>query len=60
MTAFEISSLGNVSSDNKKRLTALHKFCKPGIKLSMFVKNISGLASNHRITSGCVETILSS
>ena len=44
VTAFEISSLGNVSSDNKKRLTALHKFCKPGIKLSTFVKNISSLS----------------
>ena len=44
VTAFEISSLGNVSSENKKRLTALHKFCKPGIKLSMFVKNISCLS----------------
>ena len=44
VTAFEISSLGNVSCDNKKRLTALHKFCKPGIKLSMFVKNISCLS----------------
>ena len=44
VTAFEISSLGNVSSDNKKRLTALHKFCKPGIKLSMFVKNVSCLS----------------
>ena len=32
------------SFDNKKRLTALHKFCKPGIKLSMFVKNISCLS----------------
>ena len=44
VTAFEISSLGNVSSENKKRLTSLHKFCKPGIKLSMFVKNISSLS----------------
>ena len=44
VTAFEISSLGNVSSENKKRLTSLHKFCKPGIKLSMFVKNIPSLS----------------
>ena len=34
--ASEISSLGNVSSDNKTCLTVLHKFCKPGIKLSTF------------------------
>ena len=39
VTAFEISSLGN-----KKRLATLHKFCKRGIKLSMFVKNISCLS----------------
>ena len=44
VTAFEISSTGNVSSDNKKSLTSLHKFCKPGIKLSTFIKNISSLS----------------
>ena len=44
VTAFEISSTGNVSSDNKKRLTSLHKFCKSGIKLSTFIKNISSLS----------------
>ena len=40
VTAFEISSTGNVSADNKKSLTSLHKFCKPGIQLSTFIKNI--------------------
>ena len=44
VTAFEISSTGNVSSDNKKRLTSLHKFCKSGIKLSTFIKNIPSLS----------------
>ena len=44
VTAFEISSTGNVSSDNKKSLTSLHKFCTPGIKLSTFIKNISSLS----------------
>ena len=44
VTAFEISSTGNVSSDNKKSLTSLHKFCKHGIKLSTFIKNISSLS----------------
>ena len=44
VTAFEISSLGNVTTENKKRLATLHKFCKPGTKLSTFVKNISSLS----------------
>ena len=44
VTAFEISSTGNVSADNKKSLTSLHKFCTPGIKLSTFIKNISSLS----------------
>jgi hypothetical protein len=44
VTAFEISSLGNVTIENKKRLALLHKFCKPGTKLSTFVKNISSLS----------------
>ena len=56
VTAFEISSLGNVSSDNKKRLTALHKFCKPGIKLSMFVKNVSCLSIYSSYHTGYADT----
>ena len=40
LTAFEISSTGNVTKENKQRLSSLHKFCKPGTKLSTFVKNI--------------------
>ena len=44
VTAFEVSSTGNVSADNKKRLTSLHKFCNHGIKLSTFIKNISTLS----------------
>ena len=31
VTAFEVSSTGNVSADNKKCLTSLHKFCNHGI-----------------------------
>ena len=44
VTAFEVSSIGNVTPDNRKSLTKLHKFCKPGTKLSMFIKNISSLS----------------
>ena len=44
VTAFEVSSTGMITQDNKTRLAALHKHCKPGIKLSTFVKNISSLS----------------
>ena len=44
VTAFEISSLGHITSENKKRLSTLHKFCKPGTKQSTFIKNISSLS----------------
>ena len=37
-------STANVSPDNKKILTSLHNFCKSGIKLSTFIKNISSLS----------------
>ena len=39
-----LTATGNVSADNKKSLTSLHKFCTPGIKLSTFIKNISSLS----------------
>ena len=44
VTTFEVSTIGNFTPDNKKSLTKLHKFCKPGTKLSMFIKNISSLS----------------
>ena len=44
ITAFEVSSTGNVTSENKKRLKSLHKYCKPGTKQSIFLKNISCLS----------------
>ena len=44
VTAFEITSTGHISKRNHSHLQALHKFCKPGIKLSNFKKNISGLS----------------
>ena len=44
ITAFEVSSTGNITSENKKRLKSLHKYCKPGIKQSIFLKNISCLS----------------
>ena len=44
VTAFEITSTGHISKRNHTHLQALHKFCKPGIKLSNFKKNISGLS----------------
>ena len=44
VTAFEISSLGHITKRNNKHLLDLHKFCKKGIKLSTFKKNISALS----------------
>jgi hypothetical protein len=44
VTAFEVSSTGTITAENKTRITSLHKYCKPGIKLSTFVKNISSLS----------------
>ena len=44
VTAFEITSTGHISTRNHTHLQALHKFCKPGIKLSNFKKNISALS----------------
>ena len=44
VTAFEITSTGHISKRNHTHLQALHKFCKPGIKLSNFKKNISALS----------------
>ena len=44
ITAFEVSSTGNITSENKKRLKSLHKYCNPGIKQSIFLKNISCLS----------------
>ena len=44
VTALEISSTGHITSENKNRLKSLHKYCKPGIKQSIFLKNISCLS----------------
>ena len=44
VTAFEITSTGFISKQNHAHLQTLHKFCKPGIKLGNFKKNISGLS----------------
>ena len=44
VTAFEITSTGHITKRNHTHLQALHKFCKPGIKLSNFKKNISALS----------------
>ena len=44
VTAFEVSSTGHITPQNKTHLQSLHKFCKPGIKQSTFIKNISCLS----------------
>ena len=44
VTAFEVSSRGFISQRNHKHLQSLHKFCKSGIKLNTFKKNISTLS----------------
>ena len=41
--AFEVSSRGYISPDNHQYLHKLHTFCKPGVKLNTFKKNISAL-----------------
>ena len=42
--AFEVGSRGYIDSDNKKRLTDLHKFCTTDVKLKNFLHNISALS----------------
>jgi hypothetical protein len=44
VTAFEIGSLGYISSRNQSALYTLHKYLQPGIKLTHFKKNISALS----------------
>ena len=44
VTAFEISSRGQVSRDNKQRLKTLYKFTDKSTKLKTFINNISSLA----------------
>ena len=44
VTAFEIGSRGYISPRNHTALYTLHKFVKPGVKLSKFKQNISALA----------------
>ena len=41
---FEIGAhTGYITKDNKARLASLHKFCKKGIKLKNFERNISAI-----------------
>ena len=44
ITAFEISSRGLITKRNQGHLHSLHKLCKKGIKLGIFMKNISTLS----------------
>ena len=44
VTAFEVGSRGYISTRNQSAIYTLHKFTKPGSKLSKFKKNISSLA----------------
>ena len=44
VTAFEIGSRGYISTRNHAALYTLHKFVKPGVKLSKFKQNISALS----------------
>ena len=44
VTAFESGSLGYISRRNHSALYTLHKYTKPGIKLTQFKSNISALA----------------
>ena len=44
VTCFEIGSRGYISTRNHSSLYTLHKFTKPGIKLSKFKENISALS----------------
>ena len=44
ITCFEIGSRGYISTRNHASLFTLHKFTKPGIKLSKFKENISALS----------------
>ena len=48
VTAFEVSGRGFISQRNLKHLHSIHKFCKAGIKLSTFKKNISTLRHGFR------------
>ena len=44
VTPFEIGShTGYISTQNKKNLADLHKFCKKDIKLKTFIQNISAV-----------------
>ena len=44
VTAFEIGSRGYISTRNHAALYTLHKFVKPGVKLSKLKQNISALS----------------
>ena len=44
VTAFEVSSRGQVSRDNKQRLKTLHQFTDKSTKFKTFMNNISSLA----------------
>ena len=55
VTAFEVSSRGFINKIKLKHLQALHKICKPGIKLSTFKKTSPVCPFTQAITSGSVE-----
>ena len=44
VTAFEIGSRGYITSDNKKRLQALYKYCDRNITFKKFIENISAIS----------------
>ena len=44
VTCFEIGSRGYISTKNHSALYTLHKFVKPGVKLTKFKENISALS----------------
>ena len=44
LTVLAVSSTGNITADNKKRISTLQNFCKHGTKLTRFLKKISCLS----------------
>ena len=44
VTAFEVSSRGQITCENKVRLKKLHKFTDQSTKFKTFISNISSIA----------------
>ena len=61
VTCFEVGSRGFVSTRNHNSLAALHKYVKPGLKLTKFKQNISALAvyTSYHIFIGRKEPVWS-